>query len=209
MPRRWLPILWALLAPATVCASKPEVTEPIDIAGWVSSLWEPVAAYGGLLDPDDLEDVVVILHRRDAIPGDPEFPIGSRGLAIFTLTPEGTYRREGLAERLLPCVECLGGFGRDPGDVPFDVEIADRRLQLSWLSNDSGLVSVRLTIAWDAERRAFALVGDELMRADAAGGIQYRRSRDYVAGREVLDGVGRPMAPRFIPIETVSAEDYR
>lgn len=202
-------VLWALCVPTAVPAPMPKVSDPIDIEGWVSRLWEPVASYGGLLDPDDLEDVVVVLHRRDAIPGDEQLPVGSRGLAIFALTPDGQYRREALAEQLLPCVGCLGTFSRDPGGVPFEIDIEDRRLRLSWISNDGGLLAVRLTIAWDPARRAFALVQDEVMRAESGGLIRSRRSRDYVTGSEVIDGAARPMEPRFIPIDTVSARDYR
>lgn len=205
----WLLVLGVLCVASAASSLKTDVTGPIDIDGWVSRLWQPIASYGGLLDPDELEDVVVVLYRRDAIPGDEQLPIGSRGLAIFALTPDGQYRREALAERLLPCVECLGTFSRDPSGVAFEIDIEDRRLDVSWISNEGGLLSVRLTIAWDPARSAFALVQDELIRTDPGGWIQSRRRRDYVAGREVVDGETRPLQPRFIPIEEVSARDYR
>lgn len=215
--RRWprSPALAALALAAGVAAAPPappplpDVPDPVDVRRWISQLWQPLASYGGLLNPDRLEDVVVALYRRDAIPGDLELPVGARGLAIFELRANGTYVRRALAERILPCVQCLGTFNRDPGGVPFEIDIADRRLTVSWIGNADGLLAVRLTIAWDPANQAYALIGDDLMRSDPMTGLQTRRTRDFVAGREVRDGEETAIEPRFIPIESVSAADYR
>lgn len=199
--------VWGL--PARAASEVPEVPSPLDLGRWIPQLWEPLAAYGGMLSPDGLEDVVVVLHRRSAIPGDKILPVGSRGLAIFELRPNGSYVRGALAERILPCVQCLGTFNRDPRGLPFEIEIADGKLEVGWIGNADGLLAVRLTVAWNEERQAYALVADDVARNDPLTGEQSRRIRDFVAGRQVQDGETTEIAPRFIPIESVSADDYR
>lgn len=186
----------------------PEVIDPVDVSGWVTQLWEPLETVGGDLTGNGLEDLVVALHRRDAIPGDDQVPVGSRGLAIFLLSPNGRYRRVVLAEKLLPCVTCLGSLSRDSAGVPFEIDITGRKIQVSWISNKDGFASVRLTFAWNRKQRAFGLVRDEVNRAGPLRGGHSRRTRDYEAGIQVDDGVKTSMEPRFIPIETVSAADY-
>ena len=172
-------------------------------------MWRPVGSYGGLLNDDRRESVVVVLHRRDALPDATLLPVGSRGLAIFSLGADGVYRREALAEDLLPCVQCMGTVSRDPNAVPFEVDIEDRQLTVSWIGNDDGFVFVRLVIAWDDREHAFGLMADEVVRADRLSAIKSRRLRDYRAGRAVTDGEVTEFAPRFIPIEQVKATDYR
>lgn len=201
-------VLVAVLAVSGLAAAV-DVAEPVNVERWVSRLWEPVGSAGGLLSPDDLEDVAVILHRRDAIPGDSTLPIGSRGLAIFELRPNGTYVRQALAERILPCVQCLGTLSREARGVPFEIDIEDRRLVVGWIGNADGFLAVRLTIAWDERYQAYALVADDVARGDPATGLKTRRIRDFVAGKERRDGEEVAIEPRFIPIESVSADDYR
>jgi hypothetical protein len=195
--------------PAAADGRSPESVEPLDLGRWVTQLWRPVASYGGLLSNDEREDVAVVLHRRDALQDDPELPVGSRGLAVFSLGPDGTYRRDLLAEKLLPCVQCMGTINRHPDAVPFEIEIEDRRLTISWISNADGLVFVRLVLAWDPKEGAFGLVADEVVRADRFSGIKSRRLRDYAAGRAVTNGEVSRFAPRFIPADQVKATDYR
>lgn len=208
---RLTPLLLALLVTLSsgVLAEEDEGLRPVDVARWVSALWEPLYTQGGDLQGDDAEEVVAILHRSDAVPGDEEVPVGARGLAIFTLNPRGGYFRTGLAERILPCVSCLGPIHADPRGMPFEVDIDNRELRVGWVSNADGLTSVRLTIAWDAERGGYGLVADEVVRAGAGVGTRSRRVRDYRAGTESVNGETRPIEPRFIPIEAVSALDYR
>lgn len=201
--------LWSVPLQAKVLDRPPAEVEPVDLGRWFSRMWRPVASYGGLLSADELEDVVVVLHRRDAIPDDDRLPVGSRGLALFTLDRKGVYRREALAEEILPCVQCMGRISRDPDAAPFEINIEDRRLTLSWISNAEGFVYVRLVIAWDAQQGAFGLIEDEVVRADQRGGIKSRRLRDYRAGKAVTDGQVTEFPPRFIPAEQVKATDYR
>jgi hypothetical protein len=219
--RTWVPrrgragliaALWAagaiLAAPPVPAAPSPAQLEPLDLGRWFSRMWRPVASFGGPLSDDTREDAVIVLHRRDAVPED-QLPVGSRGLAIFSLGADGVYRREALAEGLLPCVQCLGTISRDPDAVPFEIDIEDRQLALSWIGNTDGFVFVRLVFAWDPHERAFGLVSDELVRANRLSGIKSRRLRDYRAGRAVTDGEVSAFAPRFIPIDQVKADDYR
>lgn len=182
---------------------------PLALDRWISQLWEPLAAYGGRLNPDPLDAVAVVLHRRDAVPGDLSLPVGSRGLAIFALKPNGSYVRRVLAERMLPCVQCLGTLNRDPAAVPFDIDFIDGKLSVGWIGNADGLLAVRLTIAWDAQREAYALVADDVARSDPLTGIQTRRIRDFVSGRQIENGETIAIVRRFIPLESVSADDYR
>lgn len=182
---------------------------PIDVTGWVSELWEPIETHGGQLLPNPPEEVVAILHRRAEVPGHDPVPVGSRGLAIFGMNQQDRYYRIVLAERLLPCVGCLGTFDRNPGGAPFEVEIRDRELSVGWISNANGLVSVRLTFAWVHKERAFGLIRDEVQRLDGDLGVRTRRVRDYRSGRQWMDGKPSPMEPRFVPIESVSADDYQ
>lgn len=207
---RWLlSAAWLLAFAAQGAAVLPDVPEPVDLQRWISQLWEPVGSTGGLLSPDELEDVAVILHRRGAIPGDLGLPVGSRGLAIFELRPNGTYVRQALAEEILPCVQCMGTVYRDAQGVPFEIDIENRQLFVSWIGNADGLLAVRLTIAWDARHEAYALVADDVARSDPISGFKTRRIRDFVAGREVRDGEEIVIERQFIPIENVSADDYR
>jgi len=199
---------WLAPLPAAAQTPRPEPIEPIDPGRWISHLWEPVASYGGLLTDDALEDVVILVHRREAFGDDPLRPSGSRALAIFSLTDAGVYRREVLAEDILPCVQCMGTINRDPDAVPFEIDIADRELTVSWISNADGLVYVRLTLAWDAREQAFGLAADEVVRGDGQRGIVWRRLRDYRGGRVVTGGTARDFTPRFIPAEQVKAADY-
>jgi len=200
----WLGLLLALgcwLAPLPAAAQtpRPELIEPIDPGRWISNLWAPVASYGGLLTDDALEDVVILVRRREAFGDDPLRPSGSRALAIFSLTDAGVYRREVLAEDILPCVQCMGTINRDPDAVPFEIDIADHQLTVSWISNADGLVSVRLTLAWDAREQAFGLVADEVVRGDEQRGIASRRLRDYRGGRAVTERYSERLHPAFHP----------
>ena len=201
--------LWSVAPLGEDLAQPSKGIEPINLGRWISHMWRPVASYGGLLSDDQREDVAVVLHRRDALPDAAVLPVGSRGLAIFRLGADGVYRRETLAEDILPCVQCMGTLSRDPDAAPFDVDIEDRQLTLSWISNADGLVFVRLVLAWDAHEQAFGLIADEVVRADRLSGIKSRRVRDYRAGRAVTDGRVSEFAPRFIPAERVKAADYR
>jgi len=187
----------------------PELITPPNLKRWISRMWEPVAAAGGFLSNEEREDVVVVLHRRDAIPNDLVLPVGSRGLGIFSLDADGTYRRAAVLEGLLPCVQCLGTVNRDPLAAPFEIDIADRQLTVSWIGNADGFVYVRLVFAWNPREQAFGLVADELVRADRRGGIQSRRTRDFRTGRAETDGQVTEFPPRFIPAERVQAQDYR
>jgi len=187
----------------------PEMITPPNLKRWISRMWEPVAATGGLLSNDQREDVAIVLHRRDAIPNDLVLPVGSRGLGIFALDADGTYRRIAVLEGLLPCVQCLGTVNRDPLAAPFEIDIADRQLTVSWIGNADGFVYVRLVIAWNPREQAFGLIADEVVRADRRGGIKSRRTRDYLTGRAETDGQVTKFPPRFIPAERVQAQDYR
>lgn len=201
-----------LIASRFAAAAAPEAgnpVDPVDLGRWMSELWTPVASYGGLLGPGDLENAVVVLYRRGAIPGDDRLPVGSRGLAIFELEPTGKYVRKALAEELLPCVSCMGTMGRDPDSAPFEIDIDDRKLSVGWIQNEDGLISVRLTFAWSPERQTYALIADDLARGDARTGLRSRRTRDFVSGREIRDGIAMPIEPRFVPIQEVRARDYR
>jgi len=188
--------------------AKPDI-EPLNMRRWITRMWEPVTAVGGLLSDDQREDVVVVLHRRDAIPDDLVLPVGSRGLGIFSLGADGKYRRAALLEGLLPCVQCLGTINRDPHAVPFEIDIAERELTISWIGNADGFVSVRLVLAWDAKEQAFGLIADEVVRADGRGAIKSRRTRDYRTGRAETDGQVTEFPPHFMPAERIRAEDYR
>ncbi|HYN77215.1 MAG TPA: hypothetical protein VES73_05420 [Lamprocystis sp. (in: g-proteobacteria)] len=205
--------LWNAPLPAMAQAGAqtppPKAIDPIDLGRWVSRMWRPVGAVAGHLNDEQRESVVVVLHRRDALPDATLLPVGSRGLAIFSLGADGVYRREALAEDLLPCVQCLGTVNRDPNAAPFEIDIEGRQLILSWTGNDDGFVFVRLVIAWDLREQAFGLIADEIVRADRLGKIQAQRRRDFQAGRAVTDGEVTEFAPRFVPIETVKATDYR
>jgi hypothetical protein len=108
---------------AALADVQPDI-EQLNLKRWISRMWEPVTALGGLLSHDQREDVVIVLHRRDAIPDDVVLPIGSRGLGIFSLGADGKYRRAAILEGLLPCVQCLGTVNRDPHAAPFEIDIA-------------------------------------------------------------------------------------
>ena len=190
-------------------AAAPAVAAPLDLAHWVTHLWQPVGAYGGLLTNDQTEDVVIVLHRRDAIADDPLLPVGSRALAVFSLGADGLYQRTTLLEGLLPCVQCLGTINRDPQADPFEIEIADRQLTVSWIGNADGLVWVRLMIAWDERARAFGLAADEVVRGAPLSGVSSRRTRDYRTGRAVTDGQVSAFPPGLVPLSRVRAADYR
>lgn len=211
LARSRIPLLLALVAMVSFAAlaQEDEGPRPVDVGRWVSALWEPLYTQGGDLQGDAAEEVVAILHRYDAVPGDEQVPVGARGLAIFMLNQRGGYVRTGLAERILPCVTCLGPIHGDPGGMPFEIDIDNRELRIGWVSNADGLISVRLTIAWDAEQGGYALVADEVVRAGAGVGARTRRVRDYRAGTETVNGETRSIEPRFIPIAEVSALDYR
>ncbi len=200
--------LWWLASLAATVEAEPQAIEPLNLGRWVSQLWEPIAAYGGLLTDDEREDVVVVLHRQDAIADDALLPVGSRGLAIFSLTPDGTYRREAQLEGVLPCVQCLGTVNRDPRAVPFEIDIADRQLTVSWIGNPNGFVFVRLVFAWEPARQAFGLIADEVVRTDPESGRKSRRVRDFRTGQAVTDGQVSDFAPRFMPAEEIKARDY-
>lgn len=182
--------------------------EPLQPTGWIPRLWEPVATVAGPLDDDDLPEVALLLHRTGAIPEDPT-PVGAHGLAIFSLNEEGRYELALLADRLLPCVDCLGSLRAGPGDNPFDIEIEDRRLTIGWLSDVDALVSVRLSFAWNPDYQAYALVADDLARAGRTREITSRRTRDFIAGKEQNNGDTIPIVPRFVPMDEVEAKDYR
>ena len=205
-------LLTLCLAQLASAAAPPDAKldiEPLNMRRWVSGMWEPVTAMGGLLSDDQREDAVVVLHRRDAIPNDVVLPVGSRGLGIFSLGADGKYRRAALLEGLLPCVQCLGTVNRDPQAAPFEIDIADRQLTISWIGNADGFVAVRLVLAWDAKEQAFGLIADEVVRADGRGAIKSRRTRDYRTGRAETDGQVTEFPPHFIPAERIRAEDFR
>lgn len=215
--RRWpgriggLLLLW-LTAVGTVClptAQGAEGAGALDIAPWISRMWEPIAVVSGPLTDERRDDVVLVLHRQDALPNDPILPIGSRGLAIFSRGADGRYQRVAMLEGFLPCVLCMGTLSRDPLAAPFEIDIADRRLSVSWISNADGLVYVRLELAWDPREQAFGLVTEEVVRAERLGGIKSRRQRDYRTGRAETDGLVTRFTPHFVPAERIRAGDYR
>ena len=221
-PRAWclgllVCVFWSGQAFAAETGADPDpdaptdlrmLLEPLEPKGWIPRLWEPVATVAGLLDDDDLPEVALLLHRTDAIPQDTT-PVGSHALAIFSLDEEGRYELVLLADRLLPCVDCLGSLRAGPGDNPFDIEIENRRLTIGWLSDVDALVAVRLTFAWNPGYEAYALVADDLARAGRTREITSRRIRDFIAGKERINGDTIPIAPRFVPMDEVEAEDYR
>jgi hypothetical protein len=217
----WTPIwalVWALAWSPLALAEDPDEEgplerldrfKPVNLDGWITRLWQPIATVGGLLDTDNRQDVVVVLHRRDALPGGLGLPVGSRALGIFALQRDGSYTRQVLAEGLLPCVECLGTFNREPSGLPFEIDIEGRRLEVSWIGNRDGLLSVHLTIVWDVKQEGYRLAADETVRRDPASGALLRHRRDFVKGLELVDGEERPMKARFVAIQDVKAEDYR
>ncbi len=190
---------------AVLADAQPDI-EQLNLKRWISRMWEPVTALGGLLSHDQREDVVIVLHRRGAILDEVVLTIGSRGLGIFSLDAKWKYRRATILEGLLPCVQCLGTVTCDPHVVPFEIDIADRQLTMSWIGNADGFVSVRLVIAWDAKEQAFGLIADEVVRADRRGAITSRRTRGYRTGRAETDGQVTEFPLHFMPAERIWAE---
>lgn len=202
--------LWAgVLKAAVPDGAAAEGVGALDLARWVTRMWEPVAAVAGPLTDARREDVVLVLHRRDALPDDPILPVGSRALAIFSRRADGRYQRAALLEGFLPCVLCLGTLNRDSAAAPFELDIAEQRLSVSWISNAEGFLYVRLVIAWDAREQAFGLIAEEVVRGDRLSGIRSRRLRDYRSGRAETDGRETRFTPYFVPAEQVHADDYR
>ena len=212
----WCVAVWLVLLSAGFArGAPPPAAEPaegpgaLDITPWISRMWEPIAVVSGPLTDERRDDVVLVLHRQDELPNDPILPIGSRGLAIFSRGADGRYQRAALLEGFLPCVLCMGTLSRDPLAAPFEIDIADRRLSVSWISSADGLVYVRLELAWDPREQAFGLVTEEVVRAERLGGIKSRRLRDYRTGRAETDGLVTRFTPHFVPAERIRAEDYR
>lgn len=206
-----------LLAGAALAAQPlPEpagLPAPVEIGKWVPpTWWTPTQAISGDLDRDGLPDLFVVLERRVFAPEQPEVPRGTRAVQILFGMPGATKWRPGpLVPGLLPCADCTGGLTGLLESALFDLGMRDDGvLEVGWISRHrrGETQAVRLYLGWDAQHRQLALLADDVLTEAVDSGARHRRRRDFVAGRQWLDGLSRPLSPAFIPIEEVSAAAY-
>ena len=180
------------------------------ISDWVSKNWKPIQSTGGDITGDGLPDMAVILLRTYETQSEPEYPEGTKALAIFVGHESGEYRLDTMVSAILPCLYCLGTVSGIPELAKFDLEIEDHVLDLRWLRGhrDSEMASVHLRIGYDRGRRHFKLLSDDTLTINRTGQRQVRRLRNYQTG-EVTTGEGTHYeAPRIKPLEEVDAFDF-
>ncbi len=170
--------------------------------------WSMTQSVLGDLNDDGAEDLAAVVLRGESADGNPAEEEGARGLLVLFADPEGGYRIQEFAPAALPCAYCLGALGGAPDAPAFALAIEDGKLSVGWLRGSREMVEVTLTVAYDADRGALRLAGDDMVTSDRLSGASSRLSRDYVAGTRAADGVVTKISPKFIPLTEVSADDY-
>ena len=180
---------------------------PSNIERFVPVGWVSTQSVQGDLNGDGMADVASVLEREDTVDGNPVEVAGSRGLLVLLADPSGGYRFQDFAPEALPCVSCLGDLGGEPHAPAIKLAIAGQRLTVRWRRDFPQTKEIKLIIGYDSERGALRLLGDEALTADRLSGKTVRVVRDYRAGTMTSDGRESRLAPRFIPLIEVSAED--
>lgn len=200
----------AASAAKTGLSASFDLTKHVIISEWMSKNWMPTQSVGGDLTGDGLPDMAVVLLRTYTTSSEPEYPEGTRALALFVGHNSGEYRLHTRAAGILPCLYCLGSVAGIPELATLDLEIEDQVLGVRWLQghHDSEMASIHLRIGYDKAKRAFHLLSDETLTIDRIGQRHDRRLRNYQTG-EVTTGNGtRVEKPRFIPLDDVDAFDF-
>lgn len=174
---------------------------------YVPEGWTVERAATGDLNGDGRPDAAVSLLPRPLTGKGEDREALPRALLILFADPSGGYRRQALAERLLPCTTCLGMMG-SYGDTasPIEMSISDGRLRIGWLKGSRETVEVGLEFGYDPAQGDLRLLRDDVCRVDRVLGREVRTLRDFVTGRVKTNGRILTMEPRVIFISDV---DYR
>ncbi len=196
---------------SSACTSElrpDETSTDLQAARLAPAGWSVMQTVAGDLNNDGAADLVAVVLRGESAGGNRAEEEGARGLLVLFADPEGGYRVQDFAPLALPCAYCLGALGGAPDAPTFELAIEDGELAVGWLRGSREMVEVKLIVAYDAERDALRLAGDEAVTSDRLSGASSRMSRDYVSGTQTVDGAVTKIPPQFIPLAEVSADDY-
>jgi hypothetical protein len=183
--------------------------KPSSIEDLVPEGWTIEQTVTGDLNGDGRPDAAVVLLQRPAQGTGEDNVERARALLLLFADSSGGYRREALAERVLPCTTCLGMLGAYLGEAsPVDVSIADGRLGIGWLRGSRESVEVSLEFGYDAAGGGFRLRRDDVIRVDRVLGRETHTVRDFVTGEVQVDGKKHKIEPKVIPIADVDFKDY-
>lgn len=176
---------------------------------YVPEGWTVERAATGDLNGDGRPDAAVSLLPRPVTGKGEDKEELPRALLILFADPSGGYRRQALAERLLPCTTCLGMMG-SYGETasPIEMSISDGRLQIGWLKGSRETVEVSLEFGYDRALGDLRLLREDICRVDRVLGGEMRTARDFVTGKVKTNGRTLTLEPRVIPIGDVDCRRY-
>jgi hypothetical protein len=166
------------------CRGKSPANLPVlaeSAAQYAVAGWRVEREVSGDLNGDGRADAVLELIE------DLQGSEGERLLLVLLRSENGSFRRIGLAERLLRCAAC---FGMMSGEAGGNAEIAIRKgilvVTQLWGSREIGSSTQRFR--FEPSSRRMRLIGEDLTFDDRARGDSIRESSNHLTGVRVLSG---------------------
>jgi hypothetical protein len=173
--------------PATIVQAKtePTVSIPLEAAtveAFVPKGWKIEQKIEAKLTNDNTPDTILELREQKATTAEADI---DRKLLILIKTPQKTFHRAALGEKLLLCPNCFGTLAaaEDGGNANFKVDKGV--LIIEQLSGSRETEDRIQRFRYEAKSQRFRLIGEDRILQDRATGDASSKSSNYLTAEEI------------------------